>query len=402
LTSPPEKITVECPQCGHRYEDWIRRSVNLDLDSFDSDYLENCSTATCPKCDHKVNLDVLVVENGVFTWKPDAPARPFDDVKNRTSGMRRVTLADYLALHNVDLNSTYLHVIRDPIASQDWQWASEQKRPLGEALLDATRLDTSHNVAKVWKSATTIAVLLDTRVKFSTLNHIPNSYLFMGVLKDIKRRPGIPNDDPGRRWTLPGWEMSWSWTDGDYLFLHEGLSRGWKFRATGDRSTAARKFTLLGRASVPNVIPTPSRVRGFQLTFDELQTRVGMSNWREFLDAPGVYLIQVFDPSRRDFYRYVGMARRSLRDRWTTYAETGGTAGSEDVADAENKYLSLLCSQMGPEEFIKNWRIQVIRLADTDEVRAVEKEVKESLCTYHLEAEQTPERFRSLLGLNGN
>jgi|TARA_Y100000031_G_C7937116_1_gene255345 hypothetical protein len=57
---------------------------------------------------------------------------------------------------------------------------------------------------------------------------------------------------------------------------------------------------------------------------------------------------------------------------------------------------------MGPDEFIENWRIQVIRLADTDEVRAVEKEVKESLCTYHLEAEQTPERFRSLLGLNGN
>jgi hypothetical protein len=95
------------------------------------------------------------------------------------------------------------------------------------------------------------------------------------------------------------------------------------------------------------------------------------------------------------------MARRSLRDRWTTYAETGGTAGAEEATD-ENKYLSQLCDRMGSETFTRNWRIQVIRLADTDEVRAVEKEVKESLCTYHLEAEQAPERFRSSLGLNGN
>ena len=41
-------------------------SVNLDLDPFDSEYVEQCSTATCPECQHKVNLDVLVVEDGVF------------------------------------------------------------------------------------------------------------------------------------------------------------------------------------------------------------------------------------------------------------------------------------------------------------------------------------------------
>ena len=73
MTSPPEDITVECPKCGHTYEDWIRRSVNLGLDSFDSDYLERCSTATCPKCHYKVNLDVLIVENDVFRWSSDAP-----------------------------------------------------------------------------------------------------------------------------------------------------------------------------------------------------------------------------------------------------------------------------------------------------------------------------------------
>jgi C4-type Zn-finger protein len=66
MTSPIEEITVECPKCGHHYEDWFRASVNLDLDPFDAEYLESCSTATCPECQHKVNLDVLLVEDGVF------------------------------------------------------------------------------------------------------------------------------------------------------------------------------------------------------------------------------------------------------------------------------------------------------------------------------------------------
>ena len=68
MTSPPEEITVQCPKCGHLYEDWTRASVNLDLDDFDEEYLESCSTATCSHCQHKVNLDVLVVEDGVFKF----------------------------------------------------------------------------------------------------------------------------------------------------------------------------------------------------------------------------------------------------------------------------------------------------------------------------------------------
>lgn len=51
MTSPPEEITVQCPKCGHHY-----------LDSFDDKYLDQCSSATCPACHHKVVLDVLVVE----------------------------------------------------------------------------------------------------------------------------------------------------------------------------------------------------------------------------------------------------------------------------------------------------------------------------------------------------
>ena len=69
MTSPIEEITVECPKCGRSYEDWYRASVNLDLDPLDDEYLESCSTAKCPHCQHKVDLSLLVVEDGVFTLR---------------------------------------------------------------------------------------------------------------------------------------------------------------------------------------------------------------------------------------------------------------------------------------------------------------------------------------------
>ena len=69
MTSPIEEITVQCPKCGHLYQDWTRASVNLDLDDFDEEYLEQCSTATCPECHYKIDLDVLIVEDGVFKFE---------------------------------------------------------------------------------------------------------------------------------------------------------------------------------------------------------------------------------------------------------------------------------------------------------------------------------------------
>ena len=77
MTSPPEEITVECPKCGHVYQDWFRGSVNLDLDDFDEEYLDQCSSATCPECQHKVTLDVLVVEGDVF--KMGLPEPPVEE-----------------------------------------------------------------------------------------------------------------------------------------------------------------------------------------------------------------------------------------------------------------------------------------------------------------------------------
>lgn len=88
MTSPPEKITVECPKCGHVYEDWFRASINADLDpelAADADYMRRASTATCPKCGDVVEFGTLVVHDNVwrlsrFIGHPDdiSPATPKD------------------------------------------------------------------------------------------------------------------------------------------------------------------------------------------------------------------------------------------------------------------------------------------------------------------------------------
>jgi hypothetical protein len=73
VTSPVRLITVECPDCGEVYGDWHRASINLMLDDFHGDYLDEASSATCPACGHRVALDVLVIDfDG--TWRADPPA----------------------------------------------------------------------------------------------------------------------------------------------------------------------------------------------------------------------------------------------------------------------------------------------------------------------------------------
>ncbi|MCY4115951.1 MAG: hypothetical protein OXF55_03550 [Caldilineaceae bacterium] len=59
MTSPPEVVEIRCPNCGHEYVDWYRPSINLSLDDFDDDYLEEASTTTCPKCGSKYDLGTL-------------------------------------------------------------------------------------------------------------------------------------------------------------------------------------------------------------------------------------------------------------------------------------------------------------------------------------------------------
>ena len=66
MTSPIESITVDCPACSQTYEDWHRRSVNLDLDAFSEEHVRQATTTTCPTCGHVVELGTLVVRDGVW------------------------------------------------------------------------------------------------------------------------------------------------------------------------------------------------------------------------------------------------------------------------------------------------------------------------------------------------
>jgi hypothetical protein len=72
VTSPPQEITVQCPQCGQIYKDWWRPSINLSLgERFSDEYLEEASTSTCPTCHYKVRHSLLVIrENGLWQIGP--------------------------------------------------------------------------------------------------------------------------------------------------------------------------------------------------------------------------------------------------------------------------------------------------------------------------------------------
>mgnify|MGYP000874330788 CR=1 FL=1 len=68
MTSPPQLVTVICPECSTSYEATYRASINLDLERWTERQLRNATTAKCPSCGHRVNFDTLVVENGTWTW----------------------------------------------------------------------------------------------------------------------------------------------------------------------------------------------------------------------------------------------------------------------------------------------------------------------------------------------
>lgn len=61
MTMPIEEISVCCPHCKEIYEDWYRGSINLELDDFNEDYIEQASSSTCPKCQHKVYHSSLII-----------------------------------------------------------------------------------------------------------------------------------------------------------------------------------------------------------------------------------------------------------------------------------------------------------------------------------------------------
>lgn len=67
MTSSVREIDIECPECGEVYRDWYRASINLALDDFDDEYIEEASTATCPSSGYKVTISTLIIERD-GTW----------------------------------------------------------------------------------------------------------------------------------------------------------------------------------------------------------------------------------------------------------------------------------------------------------------------------------------------
>lgn len=62
MTSPPEDIEVECPECAAIYTDWYRPSINRSLgEEFDEEYFDAASSAVCPRCGFKVYFETLDV-----------------------------------------------------------------------------------------------------------------------------------------------------------------------------------------------------------------------------------------------------------------------------------------------------------------------------------------------------
>jgi hypothetical protein len=44
--------------------------MNLDLDNFDEEYIDEMSSAVCPNCHYKIHLDSMVVKDDVFYIDP--------------------------------------------------------------------------------------------------------------------------------------------------------------------------------------------------------------------------------------------------------------------------------------------------------------------------------------------
>lgn len=68
MTSPIEEILIECPQCHTQFKAWRSPSINLQLDNFSEQCIDQMSSAVCPECKQKISLDCLVVEkDGAWT-----------------------------------------------------------------------------------------------------------------------------------------------------------------------------------------------------------------------------------------------------------------------------------------------------------------------------------------------
>lgn len=57
-TSPPEEIVVQCAKCQHQYTKLSRRRINLVVDDYDSEDVEELKDLTCPQCGYRQELKI--------------------------------------------------------------------------------------------------------------------------------------------------------------------------------------------------------------------------------------------------------------------------------------------------------------------------------------------------------
>ncbi len=50
MTSPPRRVDFDCPRCNRRSHDYLRASINLDLDGFDDEYIDLAMSVRCSHC----------------------------------------------------------------------------------------------------------------------------------------------------------------------------------------------------------------------------------------------------------------------------------------------------------------------------------------------------------------
>lgn len=63
MTSPPEEIIVECPNCRRWYDTWHRPSINRLIDNFSDEFIEKASTAICPYCNCQAALGIWLTNS---------------------------------------------------------------------------------------------------------------------------------------------------------------------------------------------------------------------------------------------------------------------------------------------------------------------------------------------------
>lgn len=65
MAASPDRITIECPRCGHRYADHERGSIepaSAHPISGDREFWKAANTTNCPKCAAKTDVNLLIVD----------------------------------------------------------------------------------------------------------------------------------------------------------------------------------------------------------------------------------------------------------------------------------------------------------------------------------------------------